>query len=298
MEENEILDAQVDNTSIDTENPATEEDTEEVTGTLEDTSEENAQPSNVIEEKESQESVKEEKLLNQKQVDKMIKSRVSRLEAENRKKNKEYEELVNTLKTGMGIDTQSPRELNQKLRAFYKEQGIDIPEHVQNSYSDDEEIILGNHYADELIETDDDNEINRIANEIYQIPAEKRTARQKAIFNKLGEYMTRKNAITQLQKEGIDTSIVDNDDFKKFASQFSVSTPIKEIVNIYNKVNQPEQKVEKKAPASMGSTKSISDDNKIKEYYTPDEVSKFTSKDLDNPELMRAVEKSMSKWKK
>ena len=105
MEENEILDAQVDNTSIDTENPATEEDTEEVTGTLEDTSEENAQSSNVIEEKESQESVKEEKLLNQKQVDKMIKSRVSRLEAENRKKNKEYEELVNTLKTGMGIDT-------------------------------------------------------------------------------------------------------------------------------------------------------------------------------------------------
>lgn len=290
MEENEKLDSQVDNTSVDiNENPATEDDIE-VTGTLTDTSEVESQDSQP--QKEKSESVEEP--LNQERVDKMVKARVQRLEAKNREKNREYEELVNTLKTGMGIDTQSVKELNEKLRGFYKEQGIDIPVQVSNSYSDDEEMILGNHFADELIEADDDDEINRIANEIYQIPVEKRTARQKAVFNKLGEYMSRKLAINQLKKEGIDTSIVDNEDFKNFASQFSVTTPVKDIVNIYNKVNQP---AEKTTPASMGSTKTLNDENKIKEYYTPDEVSKFTEKDLEDPKLMKAVEKSMSKWK-
>lgn len=297
MEEKNNEEVIVNETSVNEENPVTEtEENEEVTGTLEDTS---ADTDSVVDEKnEVEESVKEERLLTQKQVDKMMKARVSRLEAENRKKNKEYEDLISTLKTGMGKDIQSVKELNEELRKFYKGQGIDIPTQVSNSYSDEDEIILGNHYAEELIETDDDDEINRIATEIYQIPVEKRTARQKAIFNKLGEHMTRKNAITQLKNEGIDTSIVDDDNFKKFASQFSARTPIKEIVNIYNKVNQPEPKVEKKVPASMGSTKNINNENEIKEYYTPEEVSKFSSKDLDNPQLMKAIEKSMTKWKK
>ncbi len=295
MEENneEVI---VDDTSVDTTNPTNEEvENEEIVGTLEDTSETDAS-----EVKEVKESVKE-KTYTQKDVERIIKNRVARIENENSKKLKEYENLAYTLRKGMGKNDVNVQDLNKDLRDFYKEQGIDIPEQQPVHYSDTEETILGNHYAEELIGADDDDEINRVATEIYQIPKEKRSARQKAIFSKLGEYMTHKSAICQLEKEGIDTSIVDDDGFKKFASQFSASTPLKDIYNIYNKVNQLDvktEKVEKKIPASMGSIKSINSENEIKEFYTPEEVRNLSSKDLDNPALMKAVEKSMAKWKK
>lgn len=294
--EEDNKDVIVDDTSVDTTNPTEKvEENEEVVGTLEDTSD-----TSTSEVEEGKESVKEKLYTKeelQKAIDKNVKGRLARAENEYAKKIKEYEALAYTLRKGMGKDGGNVQDLNTDLKNFYKEQGIEIPEQSK-SYSDSEEIILGNHYAEELIEADDDDEINRVATEIYQTPVEKRTARQKAIFNKLGEYMAHKNAVSQLKKEGIDPSIVDDDNFKKFASQFSTNTPIKDIYNIYNKVNEPKVKVEKEVPASMGSTKSISSENEIKEFYTPEEVRKLSSKDLDNPALMKAVEKSMARWKK
>jgi len=295
--EEDNKDVIVDDTSVDTENPTGEvEENEEIVGAFEDTSETGA--SDVEEEKKSEkeEIYTREEL--QKEIDRNVKGRLARVERDNAKKIREYEDLVRTLRLGMGKNDGNVKDLNKDLKSFYKEQGIDIPEQPEY-YSEKEEIILGNHYADELIEADDDDEINRIATEIYQISPDKRSAKQRAIFNRLGEYMNHKNAIAQLKKEGIDTSIVDDDNFKKFASQFSANTPIKDIYNIYNKVNvKPEPKVEKKPPASMGSIKTIGSENEIKEYYTPEEVRKFTSKDLDNPALMKAVEKSMARWRK
>ena len=39
------------------------------------------------------------------------------------------------------------------------------------------------------------------------------------------------------------------------------------------------------------------DKEQVKEFYTFDEASKFTKEDLDkNPELMKAIERSMMKW--
>lgn len=291
MEDNNTEDVIVNETPVNEENPTEiSEENEDVVGTLEDTSE--------VETTETTESV-EEKHFTQKEVDKIIKSRVARVENDYKRKSQQYEKIVNTLKVGMGKNDVSLEELNKNLSEFYQEQGIEIPQNT--AYSEEEEIILGNHYADELIDLDDEEEINRIANEIYKIPQEKRTARQKTVFNKLGEYMMHKNAINQLSKEGIDVSIADDEEFKKFASQFSVNTPIKTIYDIYTKVNKKEEikeKVVKKVPASMGSTKNINSDMEIKEYYTPEEARKFTSKDLDNPKLMKALENSMAKWKK
>lgn len=294
--EEDNKDVIVDDTSVDTANPTEEvEENEEIVGTLEDTSENDASEKEKVEEVEKEHLYTRKEM--QKEIDRNVKGRLARVERDNAKKIKEYEELVNTLRAGMGKKDGNVKDLNTDLRKFYKEQGIEIPEQSEH-YSDAEETILGNHYAEELIEADDDDEINRVAMEIHQTPIEKRTARQKAIFNKLGEYMTHKNAISQLKKEGIDTSIVDDEDFKKFASKFGANISMKEIYGYYKTINQPEVKIEKKAPASMGSTKSINSENEIKEYYTPEEVKKLSSKDLDNPALMKAVEKSMTKWKK
>ena len=51
-------------------------------------------------------------------------------------------------------------------------------------------------------------------------------------------------------------------------------------------------------PKSPGSAKTNNSNNEIKEYYTPEEARKFSESDLDNPKLMKALEKSMQLWSK
>jgi hypothetical protein len=49
----------------------------------------------------------------------------------------------------------------------------------------------------------------------------------------------------------------------------------------------------------MGSMKTnTSEDNGVKDFYSYEEAKKFTKADFDkNPELFKAVEASMSKWR-
>jgi hypothetical protein len=55
----------------------------------------------------------------------------------------------------------------------------------------------------------------------------------------------------------------------------------------------------KKDIRTMGSLKTnAQQDNGVKEFYSLEEARKFTKEDFDkNPELFKAVEKSMLKWK-
>lgn len=296
MEENneEVI---VNDTSVDTTNPTTDvENTEEVVGTLEDTSEAGTSEA----ETDNQESVEDERKFTQQDVDRMLKSRVRRLENENLKKMQEYENLVNTLKAGIGQDIQNVSELDQKFKDFYKGQGIDIPE-VKNRLSERDEKILAKADAEEIIEAGED-EINKVASEIHNKPVDKRTAREKIIYETLGKHVMMQKAQAQLKEKGADIKILEDSNFKNFASKFSASTPLGEIYDMYNKINAPQEvkKEEKKTPpASTGSVKTTGSTNEIKEHYTPEEVSKMTMEQLkNNPRLMKAVEKSMAEWNK
>lgn len=51
-----------------------------------------------------------------------------------------------------------------------------------------------------------------------------------------------------------------------------------------------------KSQKVLGSARDTASTNDIKEFYTPEEVKKFTEEDLNNPKLMKAIEYSMSKW--
>ena len=297
MEENneEVI---VDDTSVDTTNPTGEvEENEEVVGTLEDTSETDA--SEVEEEKES---VKEKLYTReemQAEIDRNIQGRLARVERDNAKKIQEYEELVSTLRAGMGKSDGNVQELNTDLKKFYKEQGIEIPETVSRGLSEREEKILAKAEAEEIINGGEDY-INQIANEIYNIPVEMRTVRQKAIFEQLGKHVVQEKAKSQLKEKGIDTSILEDNSFKQFASKFTAQTSIADIYDMYQKVNAKEvvETPKRERPASTGSTKTVTKTNTVKEYYTEEEASKFTQKELmANPELLRAIEDSMSKWK-
>lgn len=288
----------VNDTSVNTTNPTEDvEKNEEIVGTLEDTSKTDA--SNVEEEKES---VKE-KLYTQEElqeaIDRNVKGRLARAENEYAKKIQEYEDLAYTLRKGMGKDDGNVQDLNKDLRKFYKEQGIEIPETVSRGLSKKEEEILAKAEAEEIIDGGKDY-INQVANEIYNIPVEKRTIRQKAIFEALGKHMMQEKAKVQLKEKGVDESILQDNSFKEFASKFTAQTSIADIYDMYQKINAKEvvETPRRERPASTGSTKTVAKTNTVKEYYTEEEASKFTQKELmANPELLRAVEDSMAKWK-
>lgn len=284
----------VDGTSVDETNPTAEveENEDEVVGTLDDTSEGNA--SNTDEEEKP--SVEQEKKYTQEDVDKAIKSRLARLESENARKLQEYEDLANVLRAGMGKDnTRKVNELSNDLRGFYKEQGIDIPE-VKKSYNERDEKILARADAEEIIEAGED-EVNRIANQIYNKPESQRTVREKVIFETLGKHVVMQKAKNELKAKGVDETILNDDKFKKFASRFNTSTPISEVYDLYDRVEKATAK--KTPPPSTGSVKTTGKSTEIKDYYTPEEVSKFTMEQLkNNPKLMKAVDNSMLKWNK
>ena len=284
----------VDGTSVDTTNPTENlEENEEVVGTLEDTSEADASQA-----EEEKESVKE-KLYTQKElqeaIDRNVKGRLARAENEYAKKIQEYEDLAYTLRKGMGKNDGDVKDLNKDLRSFYKEQGIDIPE-PKIHYNERDERILAKADADEIIEAGED-EVNRIANQIYNKPEAQRTIREKIIFETLGNHVIMQRAKAQLKEKGVSEDILNDDKFKKFANQFNTSTPITEVYALYDKLNKATEK--KTPPPSTGSVKTTGKSQEIKDYYTPEEVSKFTMQELkNNPKLMKAVEKSMAQWNK
>lgn len=247
---------------------------------------------------EEQEENEQPKMLTEQEAnvlaEKIAKERESRAwrkaEREKNRELKDYNEILNTLKVGM--ETDNIEEIKASLKNFYKDQGVTIPE--TNRLSEREEKILAEADAKEIIELGED-EINRVANDIYNKPLEKRSVREKVIFEKLGNYVMEERAKKSLVEKGIDTSILDDNEFKKFASKFNANTLLSDIYDMYSKINEPKEKVER--PKSTGSVKTIATTNEVKEFYTPEEVSKFSMKDLDNPQLMKAVENSMSKWK-
>ena len=231
----------------------------------------------------------------QEAIDRNVKGRLARAENEYAKKIQEYEDLAYTLRKGMGKNDGDVKDLNKDLRDFYKEQGIDIPE-PKIHYNERDERILAKADAEEIIEAGED-EVNRIANQIYNKPEAQRTIREKIIFETLGNHVIMQRAKAQLKEKGVSEDILNDDKFKKFANQFNTSTPITEVYALYDKLNKATEK--KTPPPSTGSVKTTGKSQEIKDYYTPEEVSKFTMQELkNNPKLMKAVEKSMAQWNK
>lgn len=229
------------------------------------------------------------KLFEEKISDRLAKDRTIR-ERDFQKELSKYKKLENIMKAGLGVGNVD--EAIAKSTEFYEEQGIEIPE-FKDSYSERREQRLAKLDAQDIIDLGKE-EMEMEANKLSKIPLEKRTPYQRVMFDTICEKLTDIKATDELKAKGYDTSILDNKEFKEFRNQFSVSTPILNIYDMYNKLNG--HKVEQ--PKSPGSAKNSNTNNEIKDYYTPDEVRAFTEDDLDNPKLMKAIEKSMQLWGK
>lgn len=184
------------------------------------------------------------------------------------------------------------KNMDDLLDVTYQNYGMERPS-VSNPKDDE---ILGKYDAKEILALDDvsiEEEANRLA-------GVKRTAREEATFVELGNYLTNKKVEAKRNKEilesGIDEETLKDEGFKDYMSKFKDDTPIKFIYDSYSQM-----KPKKEKPFSPGSAKGTNESNKneVKEFYTYEESLKFTREDFDkNPELFKAVEKSMQRWGK
>ena len=271
------------------------------------TSEENLEEVQVDasqEEEQVQDTTQEVETLSQEDIEKMIEERANKKTEEQieqrlirdrinreRKQNKElakYKQLENVIKAGLGVDNLD--DAISKTSEFYKEQGVTIPE-FKDVYSERDEKILAKADAQDIIELGK-SEMEAEANRIASIPETKRTLREKTIFDTLCKELIGLRDMEELKSKGYKTDILQDKDFSDFRNQFNVNTPISKIYEMYNKVSG--KTVEQ--PRSPGSAKSTTTVKQIKEYYSPEDFDKLTDKELNDPKIMKIVDKSRLQW--
>lgn len=227
-----------------------------------------------------------EKMFTQEQVNKIVQERVRRAKSD---EESQLRELQNVLNAGLG--TNSVKESTEKLKQFYKEQGVNIPELPQ--YDEQDVETLAKVDASRIIDCGYDEIVN-VVDQLATKGAEKMTTREKYLFKNLAEERKNQEAIKELKSIGVGDEILNDSNFKNFANKFDSSkTTTKEIYEMYKKMLPP-----KEAPKPIGSMKnSDSSADVVKDFYTKEEAAKFTKADFDkNPKLFKAVCDSMPRW--
>ena len=218
----------------------------------------------------------------------MMKTRLDRQERNFQKELSKYKDTENVLKSTLGAS--DIEEANKKLREYYENEGVKLPEVYKPGLSSRELEVLAKADAQDFINEGYDSmlsEANRLAAKEYK----NLNDRERIVFNTLAQELNDEKTRRELLELGAKEDILKDDSFIKFKSQFNSKTPIKDIYSLYSKM-QPKPKVE-----NPGSMKNQPTPNDVKDYYTPEEASKFTRKDYDkNPKLLEAVERSMTKW--
>lgn len=228
------------------------------------------------------------KTYTQEEVDAIVGKAKARAKAKIEKDyQRKYGGLEEVLKAGTGKE--SVEEMTDTFADFYRQKGINIPQ--KPSYSAKDIEVLAQAEAAEIIGAGFE-EVVEETDRLAQLGAANMTAREKAVFKALAEYRQNTERSHELSKIGVKEDVYNSKEFKDFAGKFNANTPIADIYDIYNKT-QPKKEIK-----TMGSMKSgpVADSG-VKEFYTVEEARKFTKAELDkNPELFKAIERSMLKW--
>jgi hypothetical protein len=233
----------------------------------------------------------EEKLYTQADIDRLVNEKVDellprKLERAKSKMQREYMEKYGrtetVLKAGLGVE--NIEQATDKLADFYKSKGIAIPE--QPSYSEQDLTVLANAEANEIINlgyADLVEEVDRLADKGLN----NMTAREKLVFTKLAEERTRQESIKELAQIGVKPEALKDSEYIEFANKLNPSLSAKEKYELYLKV-KPRPKVE-----TIGSMKSTQKD-KVKDFYSEDEIARMSLADLNDPQVWAAVRRSMT----
>ena len=244
----------------------------------------------------STEETKEVKQYTEEEIEKLVNDRVNtilptkierekrKIEKDYREKLSKYEETESILKAGLG--TNDITESNKKMREYYEEQGIKIPAYAKPKYSAEEERMLGEAMATQIINLGYD-EMREEAKNLSEKGFENLTEREKIILSKIGNELTYEDNRRELAKLGVKADLLNDSKFKEFASQFNSKTPIKTVYEMYTKMYQPKPKVEQ-----IGSMKTNKEQER-KDYFTDDEIAKMTDAELEaNWEAIRKFQTS------
>ena len=212
----------------------------------------------------------------------------ARVKAEKEAERK-YGKLTEVLEAGTG--KKGVDELTDTFTDFYGKKGIKVQKKPEYSAADIE--VLAGAEADEIIRTGYDEVVEEV-NRLADIGAANMTDREKAVFKRLAEHRQNAERGRELSAIGVTEDVYNSQSFKDFASQFTATTPITDIYNIYEKT-QPKKNIK-----PMGSMRSnVPEDNGLKDFYSYEEAMQFTKKDFDkNPALFKRVQESMPKWYK
>lgn len=211
-----------------------------------------------------------------------------RMEAKIRKEyESKYGELENVLKAGTGKNDVT--EVTDAFKQYYEGRGVKIPQ--KPTYSDRDTAVLARAEAEDIIKSGFD-EVVEETDRLAKLGVDNMNPRERAVFKTLAEYRKETERGRELAKIGVTEEVYNGKEFKDFAAKFSSDTSVTEIYEIFNKM-QPKKEIK-----PMGSMKSAPGGKEtVKDFYTFEEASKFTVKDFDkNPELLKAVERSMQKW--
>lgn len=228
-----------------------------------------------------------EEEFNQK-LDEVLGKKIARREAKIRKEYEaKYGNLESVLKAGTGKE--DVVEITDTFKKFYEGKGIQIP--TQPTYSDRDIAVLAQAEANDIIKAGLEEVVEEV-DRLADIGLANMNPREREVFKTLAEYRRNAEQGKELSKLGVTEDVYTSKEFKDFASKFSSNTSITEIYKIYEKM-QPKKEVR-----TMGSMRTnIPQDNGVKDFYSYEEAMKFTKKDFDNnPELYKAVQRSMTKW--
>ena len=254
-----------------TENMEVVEDlvTEEVTENVEQTTEETQQPP---------------RMYTQEEVDSIVGKRIARNEAKIRKEyDRRYGGLTSVLKAGTGKET--VEEMTDTFKQFYQKKGVTIPQEPEYSAEDIE--LLASAEAKDIIDSGFEEVVEEV-DRLADLGTDKMSPREKALFKALGDYRKSAEVGRELSAIGVKEDVYNSQEFKTFAGMFNSSTPITDVYKLYAKTVNP-------SAEPIGSMKN-GGHSEEKTFYTPEDVDKLTSKDLDNPVIFQRVRESMKRW--
>ena len=220
-------------------------------------------------------------------LDEVIGKKIARKEAKIRKEYDErYGGLMDVLEAGTG--ERDVTKVTDTFKKFYESKGVKVQKKAEYSEKDNETLARAE--ADEIIKSGFDEVVEETD---YLAGRDNLTAREQARFKILAEHRRAAELGNKLAEIGVTEEEYNSPEFKEFRGMFDKNTPIEKVYETYKKT-QPKKEI--KTAGSMKTT--VSTDNGIKDYYSPEEVRKFTKADFDkDPALFNAVCESMKKWK-
>lgn len=226
-----------------------------------------------------------------KYTDEQLDEIISRKLARQRKKldkeyKKKYGKLENVLNAGLGTDNVD--DATNKLTEFYEENGIDIPT-SSSKFTDDEIELIASAEADRFIKESTYRELVEEVEDIESVMQEDELSEREILYYKrLKKELDKQNDEKAVLSLGISMSDLEKEEVQKYFEKLNPKLSTKEKYEMYLS-SKP-----KKQNKQMGSMKSGAQ-SKVKDYYTPEEIDRLTSDELDKPEVWEAVRKSMTR---